>query len=101
VVWQKENGASAVLSEFSGVTADIYKTPVRSLYLIYIAVLARAELRDLLVTYSDILLVLPTSALGVISHRSEETARDFRSPYCIYIITYLKGFVNDFFVFIL
>ena len=52
-----------------GVHTHIYKTAVRSLYLIYIAVLALADLMVLLVKYSDTLCALPTSALGVIYHR--------------------------------
>lgn len=54
-----------------GVHTHIYKTAVRSLYLIYIAVLALADLMVLLVKYSDTLYALPTSALGVIYHRFE------------------------------
>ena len=42
-----------VALRFRGVPTHIYKTAVRSLHLIYIAVLARAELRVLLVKYAD------------------------------------------------
>ena len=38
---------------FKGVPTHIYKTAVRSLHLIYIAVLARTDLRGLLVKYPD------------------------------------------------
>ena len=50
----KSGGAATLIYlRFKGVPTHIYKTAERSLHLIYIAVLVRAELRVLLVKYAD------------------------------------------------
>ena len=64
----------------------IYKTAVHSLHLIYIAVLALADLMVLLVKYSDTLYALPTSALGVIYHRSK-----WGFPSSLYILYHTRS----------